>query len=437
MARRITQAGALVLWMCAGMAGAGRADPAVPATQPYVEYMIVITGGEILAGAYPDAHTCFIARTLHPLGLHCVGSITVDDVPADMKDALAYALRRAKLVIVTGGLGPTENDVTRQTLAEFTGIELREHPEVVRDMEKRLGVPREKMRPNLRRQTMVPVRGGYLRAEGGTAAGLVFDTDQAVIVALPGPPRELQPMVRNELVPYLARRFGTRGKACTVMLRFVGLGQSQISQTLHDNGLLPPDVIVGSQFDALRVDYTFSLPVDTPENRARLAAVKAAIMKHFGQSIYADDETSLEEHVGRLLRERGGTLALAEVAGGGVVAAGLHGSAAARAVLAGAWTAPTEEGLRRLLIVDDNQWTEAATPERRAELLIASAAARSGADWVIVVGEADGARSAAAALRLADGTVKHARFIVRGEGEQARGILATQVLDWVRRALKG
>ena len=115
----------------------------------------------------------------------------------------------------------------------------------------------------------MPVQGTYLKNANGTAVGLVFETPDRVIVALPGPPRELQPMVRDELVPYLSRRFGTRPPGASLTLRFVGLGQSQIDQTLKDHVPLPADITTSSQFEGGRVDFTFSLPGDTPEDRAR------------------------------------------------------------------------------------------------------------------------------------------------------------------------
>ncbi|MGB2956957.1 MAG: molybdopterin-binding protein, partial [Anaerolineales bacterium] len=94
-------------------------------------YVIVVTGGELLSGIYPDGHTYFITQTLRPLGLQCVGSVSVDDKQDDLKHALRYAADKAPLIIVTGGLGPTPNDITRETLADFTSIPLREHPEVL------------------------------------------------------------------------------------------------------------------------------------------------------------------------------------------------------------------------------------------------------------------------------------------------------------------
>jgi len=274
---RLTMSLAIVLSIFIGPRASGAA------VEP-TRYAIIVTGGELLSGIYPDGHTYFITQTLRPLGLQCIGSMSVDDKREDIKEALRYAADKAPLIIVTGGLGPTPNDITRETLSEFTSIPLREHPEVLQNMTRRFGASPDKLRANLRRQTQVPTRGTYLKNANGTAVGLIFERAETVIVALPGPPRELQTMVRDELVPYLSRRFGTRLPGCSLRLRFVGLGQSQIDQTLIDHVPLAPDITVSSQFDGSRVDFTFSLSGDTPRDRTRLDKLKDAILKQLGDS---------------------------------------------------------------------------------------------------------------------------------------------------------
>lgn len=430
---------ALVLCAVIGGSPAGGASPPESARPP-VDYMIVVTGGELLSGVYPDGHTCFLTRTLRPLGLRCVGSMSVDDKPKAIEAALRFAVDKASLVIVTGGLGPTDNDVTRETLAEFTGIALEEQPDVLAAMERRFGLARDQIRPNLRRQTHVPARGTYLDNPNGTAVGLVFEAAEAVIVALPGPPRELQAMVHAELVPYLSRRFGTRLPGCSLTLRFVGLGQSQIDQTLEEHVPLDTDVTVSSQFEGGRVDFTFSLPDDTPQDRARLKKLEQKILEYLGDNVYADDETSLEEHVVGLLAARKATLALAEVSSGGGLAAGLNDAEGADVVLAGAFMAPTEEKLRRLLHVADDRWAQGTSGAQKAELLARAVAEATGSQWAMAVGEAreeqDGARSVDVVVRLPDGRSEGRRIGLRGTGELARFRLTTQLLDELRRKLR-
>ncbi|MHC4118259.1 MAG: molybdopterin-binding protein [Planctomycetota bacterium] len=401
-------------------------------------YVIVVTGAELLSGVYPDGHTYFITRTLRPLGLRCVGSMSVDDKKGDLKEALRFAATKAPLIIVTGGLGPTPNDITRETLSEFTSIPLAEHPEVLKNMTRRFGVSPERLRANLRRQTQVPTRGTYLKNANGTAVGLVFEQAETVIVALPGPPRELQTMVRDELVPYLSRRFGTRLPGRSLKLRFVGLGQSQIDQTLKEYVTIASDIVVSSQFDGSRVDYTFSLPGDTPRDQTRLEKLKGEILKHLGDSVYADDETSLEQRVVELLAECNATLSVAEVGSGGSLTAALSGAGGAHRVMAGGCVAPTAEKLRRMLGIrrDYNE----KSPGKETEQLAEAAAAATASQWALAVGEPfkddRGTEYVNIAFKLPDGRLESRRLRFRGTGELARARLSTQLLDQLRRRLK-
>lgn len=404
------------------------------------KYMIIVTGGELLSGVYADGHTYFLTQTLRPFGLECVGSMSVNDKKADLKEALRFATEKAGLVIVTGGLGPTENDITREALSEFTGITLKEHLEVLQRMAQRFRTSPDKLRSNLRRQTQVPTRGTYLKNSNGTAFGLVFESDEAVIVALPGPPRELQAMVNDELVPYLKERFGTRLPGCSIQLRFVGLGQSQISQTLDDHIQLASDIIVSSQFEGGRVDFTFSLPNDTVQDRERLEELKRKILEHLGDNVYADNETSLEEHVIQLLEARGATLSLAEVGSGGSLAAALSEADAEHRVLVGAYIAPTIDKLRRLLGVKDDKWSDLVSPAQQTELLAKATADVAKSQLAIVVGQVWGDKKSAAnvnvVFKFTNGRIENRIFPLRGSGELARSRLNTQVLDQLRRLLR-
>ena len=404
-----------------------------------VDYMIVVTGSELLTGAYPDSHTHFVTRTLRPLGLRCVGSISVDDKSDDIQQALRYAMAKARLVIVTGGLGPTDNDVTREVLSEFTGIALREDPDLLEQLERRFSVPRAQLRKNLRQQIQVPVAGGHLQNRNGTAVGLVFEFGRAVIVALPGPPRELQPMVRDHLVPFLSAKFSTRLPGSSLTLRFVGIGQSRIEQTLKDQAVLLPEMTVSSQFRGGRVDFAFSRPGDTRADRAALEELKREVLRHLGEYVYADDETSLETHVVNLLAARGSTIALAEVGSGGRLAAALSDTDASSRVLAGAYVAGTEEKLRRLLGVPDDKWNAAASGASRTKLLAAAAANLTGSRWALAVGDAEqdqsGADSVEVVLRAPNGLSESHHSWLRSRRASVGSHLTTEIFDRLRREL--
>lgn len=418
---------------------AGEASASGPASQA-TRYVIVVTGGELLSGAYPDGHTYFITRTLYSLGLHCIGSMCVDDKREDIEETLRFAADKAALIIVTGGLGPTDNDITRETLSDFTGIALKEHPDVLQDMAKRFNTEPNSLRANLRRQTRVPVGGAYLKNSAGTAAGLVFEKPDSVIVALPGPPRELQPMVRDELVPYLSRRFGTRLPGVSLTLRFVGLGQSEIDQRIKQHVTLPPDVHTSSQFQGGRVDFTFSLPDDTPQSHDRLQKLRDQIMKYLSDNMYGEGDTSLEQHIVNLLAKRGERLVLVEAGSGGNVTAAISTAEGSAKILAGAYVAPTADALRRMLHVPDGDWAGGTSPRQKVERLAVAASTAAETQRAVAVGEIsrdeNGAGYVEVAFKLSDGRADSRRIQLRGAGEPARENLCTQLLDQLRRSLK-
>jgi len=405
-----------------------------------LDYAIIVTGEELLQGVYADGHTQFITRTLLPLGGHCVWSLTVDDRPEDLKQALEFVLRRAKMVVVTGGLGPTLNDITRETLSEFTGIPLVESPDLVAEMERRFGTPADKLRANLRRQCLVPRRGGWLPNPFGTAAGLVFEHDDYVLIALPGPPRELQPMLRDRVIPYLERKYGVRPHRSSITLRFVGIGQSQIEQTIRDGAFVPSDVWVSTQFEGGRVDYTFSLPEDNETNRTRLRDLARRVREVFGEHIYAEGTTTLEERVVELFKAHRIRLVIVEIGSAGRLTAALSHAPGATDVVTASYVALTEQQMRVLLNVPDARWSAAGGPGDRLRCIAEVAKERTGADWAIAVGPINTDQDASSeALAGAGDLVREwqtQRFPAQGKGELVQANLVTHVLARVRRQLE-
>jgi nicotinamide-nucleotide amidase len=411
--------------------------PALP-TGTITDYSIIVTGNELLTGVYADGHTHFVTRTLRPLGLRCIFSVSVDDQAVDIQQALRFARDRSQLIIVTGGLGPTDSDITREVLSEYTGISLRESEEVLGDMERRYRTPRDRLRPNLRRQARVPVQGTFLKNPTGSAVGLVYELEDVVVAALPGPPRELQPMVKNELIPYLTRRFGTRRMGCSITIRFVGLGQSQIDQTMEDHIQLPAEVMQSTQFESGRVDFTFTLPENRPQDRASLERLRSELHKYLGESIYADNaETTLEECVANQFLRSGSSIALAEVGSGGSLAAGIGRTKNAKNVLAGGFVAPTENSLRRMLGVPEHGWST-ASPVQRVNLIAVAVAEGVKSDWVVVVGQPQPdpqkrSQHVHVVVRQPDGDLSVRQLRWSGVSPAAQRRLVTDLLDHLRR----
>ena len=187
------------------------------------------------------------------------------------------------------------------------------------------------------------------------------------------------------------------------------------------------------------MDFTFSLPNDTQQDRERLEELKQEIMKHLGEYIYTADESSLEKCVIRLLETRGSTLALAEVGSGGSLAAALSQADESNQVLVGAYTAPTIDKLRRLLGVNDNQ-TNGTSITKQIEKLVEATVNAAGSQSAIAVGpvrrDENGTAYVNVAFKLSDGRIESRQYRHRGSGELARSRFSTQLLDQLRRMLR-
>lgn len=416
-----------------GLATESPRDPVRPLP---AEYVLVVTGSELLDGSIGDAHTPFIARTLRPLGLRCVRSIVVEDTGEDLRSALREATGRARLVLTTGGLGPTANDLTRDALAAFTGVRLREDPTVVEDLAQRFGQPAEQLRRNLRQQALVPVSGGYLPNERGTAVGLIYETAEATLIALPGPPRELQPMVTEHLVPWLRTRLGLPEKGASVTLRFVGIGQSAIAAALGQQIPLPAGTVTASRFEGSRVDFTFSLPEDTPAARNQLEELSAHVARHLARYLYATNQISLEEVAWHRLAAQGDSLILAEAQGPHLAAAFARARLPKSARITSV-SSSTEQGLRAILNLQDAVLDHHSDPAQRVKALGEAARRSATADWVLVVGESaltdEGRGTVWAALGYPDGTWETWRLTTQESPETGRPGLVNMVLDRLRR----
>ncbi len=224
-------------------------------------------------------------------------------------------------------------------------------------------------------------------------------------------------------------------------IRFIGVGQSQIDQTMKEHMHLLDDVLETSQFEAGRVDFTFALPSDRPEDRARLEELRKEFHQHLGEFIYADDaRTTLEDSVLERLLSGGQTIAVAEVGSGGELAAALCHTELASKVLGGAFVAASEEQLRQLLSVTDALWNGTAD-SAKLELLATTAAQRANSQWSIVVGAPQqdpqtNTPQVTVCMRHPNGTVFVSSQRWPGMSSSAQAALTSELLDKLRRALR-
>mgnify|MGYP001403139160 CR=1 FL=1 len=396
-------------------------------------YFIVVTGGELLEGVYPDSHTSFIARSLLKLGLRCVGSMIVDDNRNDIISALSYATNKTSLIIVTGGLGPTANDITRETLSEFTKIELRENQQLIEQIVRRFNVKRENLKQNLIKQTLIPVKGGYLKSSSGTAAGLVFDMDRCQIIALPGPPSELQQMVNEELLPFLQNKYGIHPLNNSITVKFVGIGQSQIDDTLRNKIKIDSDIIMTSIFEGSRVDFTFSLPGSTQQDITRLQQVVQKLKEYFGDAIYSTNGESFESVVASHLK--GYKLRFADACG---ACYKIHISDGFRELVDGCYSAPDFERLKKIIGIPEEDWKGLNSVKDKANYIATYLSKNPKNSLAICAGEpikSDSSYVIWIAIKTADYNESFS-LNLRDLSERNLTFITTQILDHLRRHFK-
>lgn len=327
--------------------------------------------------------------------------------------------------------------MTREVLSHFTGVALEENDALLSTLEKRFTIGRDGLRGNIRRQALTPIHGRYFPNPNGTASGLVYQSDEIVAVALPGPPSELRPMVTRDLIPYLAERFGTRPLGASLQMRFVGIGESRIDAVIHDQMDLPPDLMISSLFEAGRVDLTFSLPGYGEEEMFQLRGLEAHLREHLGEYLYTSEGISLEQHVVDLLIEKDVTLGVAEVGSAGAVFSSLEPAEGASEVLLGGIVAADDSQLLDLLKrFTDADPTEDLEGLSDQELLVRLTRNSLETDCgLVIMSEGlrhDGSYKMTVAFGCPEIGVKTRDILLRGKDREGRNRLVTDVLDALR-----
>ncbi len=212
--------------------------------------ILVNTGTELLLGDVQDAHLAFIAREIFPLGLRIEERRTVPDSEA-IRHTLAELFPRCEILFVTGGLGPTTDDITREMVAESLGLELRQDPELLSSLKQRLRIRGIKWAAGIARQSNVPAGAQVLPNENGSAPGFYLKTNinpripSPHVFVLPGPPRELQPMFSKYVMPILRSLVPPSALLERRMYRIAGVGESLVEEAIGEKILAIPGIELG------------------------------------------------------------------------------------------------------------------------------------------------------------------------------------------------
>ena len=282
---------------------------------------IVMIGTELLLGQIVDGNAAYIGRVLAENGIPLYRKATVGDNLQRIVQVLEEALERADVVLTSGGLGPTEDDLTREAVAQVYGRSLERDPALVERLEKIFGMLGRPMTPNNLKQADVPQGGQILPNPNGTAPGLLVDDPKGIVICMPGVPHELHAMLEDQAIPFLRQRFAIAGTLKARVLKVCGIGESSVDQAMGDliRDSVNPTVGVLASPDVVRIRIVARAESDA-EADALIAPVEAAIHERLPGNILGADNDTLEGVVDALLRARGWTLATAETDSGGVIA---------------------------------------------------------------------------------------------------------------------
>ena len=406
---------------------------------------IVSVGTELLMGQIVNTDAQFIASHLAPLGYQVFYQITVGDNPARLTSVVRDAIARADVVLFTGGLGPTYDDLTKETVADALGLEMAIVPEEEARLRAYFASRGHVMTPNNLKQARFPRNGAILPNPNGTAPGCIMEAGGKAAILMPGPPRELYPMFTNHVLPYLEARSGVR--LYSRELRAFGMGESELTYRIRDiiaaqtNPTVAPYVKTGEV--TLRVTAQCR---DEAEGERLAAPMIDAICERLGPIVYSTHGEPLPALCVRLLREQERTLAIAESCTGGLLTSSIVDVPGCSACLIeGAVTYANDAKMRRLSVSAQTLDTDGAVSSRCAREMAEGLRSAAGANYALAttgIAGPDGGTPEKpvglvyVALASADGTAVR-ELHLSGDRARIRALSTLHALDLLRRALLG
>lgn len=412
-----------------------------------VRVEVVGVGTELLLGQIANTNARWIGERLAEIGADVLFHQVVGDNLGRIVSVLELAASRTDVVITTGGLGPTEDDITRDAIARVMGVPLDRDPGLERWLRERFaGFGAGSMPENNLRQADVPRGARTIENDRGSAPGLVADLAGGVrIYVLPGVPAEMIAMMRSTVLPELGASIGAAVLRSRT-LRCVGIGESRVAEMLADLFPAASNPSLAYLASAGEVKVRLTAKADTVEQaEAMIAPLATEVHRRLGDLVFTLDDETLEEAVSRLLLASGRRLACAESLTGGSVGARMTAAEGASKVFVGSAVVYTAEAKRRVLGVSRETIEGPGVVSRECALEMAAGARRLyGADVAVsLTGAAgpdphDGAEPGTVWIGLDAEGVTHARgYVASGERARVRRWAEQASLDIVRRFLEG
>ncbi len=405
---------------------------------------VVAVGTELLLGQVVDTNSAWIGEHLARAGIDSHFQVKVGDNHARIVAAIVGALARSDAVICCGGLGPTQDDITRNAIAAVMGVPLRRDEAVAEVIRAMFASRGRAMTGNNLRQADVPVGATVITQTRGTAPGLICPVGDQVVYAVPGVPHEMREMVGRAVVPDLQRRSGTTATILSRTLRTWGLSESGLAEIVAprvdalEAGGNPTIAFLASGMEGIKVRVTAKATDSTRRPTALLDHEEAALRTLLGDVVFGVDDESMEVAVATLLRKAGLSLGLAESLTGGLVGARITAVPGASEFFRGAIVSYSSEVKHVVLGVPEGP----VVSEAAAEAMAVGAARVLGADVGLAVTgvagptEQDGQAVGTVWLGLAlDGRASATLVHLPGARSQVRQLATISLLDLLRRRL--
>ncbi len=411
---------------------------------------VLAIGDEITSGQLLDTNTQWLSLRLEELGIRVLYHATVGDQLDACADVFRLAIDRSDVVIATGGLGPTADDLTREALARAAGRELDLDPQALEHI-RRLFARRNRPMPQRNEsQAMIPVGGAMIHNPNGTAPGIDLEVPRpgrgpSRVFTLPGVPAEMREMWRGTLEPEL-RKMGGGNIVRHKRINCFGAGESHIEAMLPDLVRRGREPRVGINASQTTIILRITAVAPTEEAcRTQMKPTLATIRQCLGHLVFGEDDDQLQDAVVRLLAEKRNTLATAEWGTRGLVAEWLDGTAGAEGMYLGGVVAASTAALENVLDVDAELLARPDAPDGPAvRAMAAGCRRRFGADYGLAVGRFPAVEPGAAgpppvhiALATPDGDVLLKPFPYAGHPATLKVFCAKRALNVARLALMG
>lgn len=407
---------------------------------------IISVGTELLMGQILDTNAQYISQRLAEVGVNQYFRTTVGDNRQRLQDTIQQALGRADLVILTGGLGPTEDDLTKETAADVMGYRDFSIDEASKArMYQRFVNYNHPMPENNLKQVMFPKGAIILPNDYGTAPGCILEKDGKAIILLPGPPREMRPMFDASVMPYLCKE--NHSQLYSRVLRVYGMGESMVADQLGEMIDLQTNPTIATY--ALTGETTIRVTArcnSDQEGEALLQPVIRQIQQILGSVVYDTHGRPLEEVCAGLLEQAGKTLAVAESCSGGMLASTLVSVAGSSAwFLEGCVTYSNAAKTRRLGVREETLSLHGAVSRETATEMAQGMRRSAGADLALattgIAGPSGGTSEKPVGLVYVALASQEAAYVhemhFAGDRERIRGAAVLEGLDMLRRYLTG